>query len=127
MSSIFHILIFKNFFDSIPNSYIESAKLDGCSNVGIFLRIVVPLSKPIISTVTVFVFNFTWNNFIGPFLYLKDINLAPVALRLYTAGSQWTEPEQMLAAFIVMVPSVIVFLFCSRQIMGNNVSVGVKG
>ena len=127
MASIFHILMFKNFFDSIPNSYIESAKLDGCTNVGIFLRIVVPLSKPIISTITVFVFNSTWNNFMGPFLYLKNPDLAPVALRLYTAGTQWTEPEQMLAAFIVMVPSVIVFMLCSKQIMGNNVSVGVKG
>lgn len=127
LANIFHILLFKNFFDGIPTSYIESAKLDGCSNIGIFMRIIVPLSKPIISTMTVFVFNATWNNFMGPFLYLKDINMAPVALRLYTAGTQWTEPEQMLAAFIVMVPSVIVFMVCSKQIMGNNVSVGVKG
>lgn len=127
MANIFHILLFKNFFDGIPTSYIESAKLDGCSNIGIFMRIIVPLSKPIIYTMTVFVFNTTWNNFMGPFLYLKDLELAPVALRLYTAGTQWTEPEQMLAAFIVMVPSIIVFMICSKQIMGNNVSVGVKG
>lgn len=127
MANIFHILLFKNFFDGIPTSYIESAKLDGCSNIGIFIRIIVPLSKPIIYTMTVFVFNTTWNNFMGPFLYLKELELAPVALRLYTAGTQWTEPEQMLAAFIVMVPSIIVFMLCSKQIMGNNVSVGVKG
>lgn len=127
MASIFNILLFKNFFDGIPNEYIEAAKIDGCTNIGIFARIIVPLSKPIISTITVFVFNSTWNNFMGPFLYLKDPDMATVALRLYTAGTQWTEPEQMLAAFVVMIPSVIVFMICSKQIMGNNMNVGVKG
>lgn len=127
MASIFNILLFKNFFDSIPNSYIEAAKIDGCSNIGIFARIVVPLSKPIISTVTVFVFNSTWNNFMGPFLYLKDPTMAPVALRLYNLRADWTEPEQMLASFVVLVPSIIVFMLCSKQIMGNNMNVGVKG
>ncbi len=127
MANIFNILLFKNFFDSIPKSYIESAKLDGCSNIGIFTRIIVPLSKPIISTVTVFVFNNSWNNFMGPFLYLKDPTMAPVALRLYNISTSWTEPEQMLASFIVMIPSVIVFMICSKQILGNDVSVGVKG
>lgn len=127
MASIFNILLFKNFFDSIPNSYIEAAKIDGCSNIGIFARIIAPLSKPIIATITVFVFNSTWNNFMGPFLYLKEPDMAPIALQLYTASSYWTEPEQMLASFVVMIPSVIVFIICSKQIMGNNVSVGVKG
>jgi len=127
MANIFNILLFKNFFDGIPLSYIESAKIDGCTNLGIFAKIMVPLSKPIISTVTVFVFNSTWNNFMGPFLYLKDADMATVALRLYTTSKDWTEPEQMLAAFIVMIPSVIVFAICSKQIMGNNVSVGIKG
>lgn len=127
MASIFNILLFKNFFDDIPVSYIESAKLDGCSNIGIFGRIIVPLSTPIISTITVFVFNGAWNNFIGPFLYLKDVSLQPVALKLYNAKTSFTEPEQMLAAFIVMIPAIIVFAICSRQIMGNNMSVGEKG
>ena len=127
MASIFNILLFKNFFDGIPNSYIESAKLDGCSNIGIFARIIVPLSKPIISTITVFVFNGAWNNFMGPFLYLKDTDMAPVALKLYSMSGGWTEPEQMLGSFVVMIPSIIVFIICSRQIMGNNVNVGVKG
>lgn len=91
------------------------------------MRIIVPLSKPIISTVTVFVFNGTWNNFMGPFLYLKDPNMATVALRLYNTTQGFTEPEQMLAAFVVMIPSLIVFILCSKQIMGNSMNVGVKG
>ena len=127
MASIFNILLFKNFFDGIPKSYIEAAKIDGCSNIGIFAKIIVPLSVPIISTVTVFVFNGTWNNFMGPFLYLKDPNMATVALRLYNTTQGFTEPEQMLAAFVVMIPSVIVFMICSKQILGNNMNVGVKG
>ncbi len=127
MANIFNILLFKNFFDGIPKSYIEAAKIDGCSNIGIFAKIIVPLSVPIISTITVFVFNGTWNNFMGPFLYLKDPNMATVALRLYNTTQGFTEPEQMLAAFVVMIPSVIVFMICSKQILGNNMNVGVKG
>lgn len=124
--NIFNILMFKNFFDSIPNSYIESAKLDGCTNVGIFTRIVVPLSKPIISTITVFAFTGSWNDFMGPFLYLKDGKMATVALKLYNISTSWTEPKQLLAAFIVLIPTLIVFAICSKQIMGNNMNVGVK-
>ena len=124
--NIFNILLFKNYFDSIPNSYIESAKLDGCTNIGIFTKIVMPLSKPIISTITVFVFTGTWNDFMGPFLYLKDGSMATVALKLYNVSRSWTEPKQLLAAFIVLIPTIIVFLFCSKQIMGNSMNVGVK-
>ena len=124
--SIFNILLFKNYFDSIPNSYIESAKLDGCTNIGIFTRIIMPLSKPIISTITVFVFTSAWNDFMGPFLYLKKGSMSTVALKLYNVSQSWTEPNQLLAAFIVLIPTIIVFMFCSKQIMGNNMNVGVK-
>lgn len=127
MSSIMNILLFKNFFDAIPKDYIEAAKLDGCTNLGIFTKIIVPLSVPIIATITVFVFNASWNNFMGPFLYLKDKDMATVALRLYNATTELNEPEQMLASFVVMIPSVIVFIFASKQIMGNGMNVGVKG
>lgn len=127
MCDIFNILLFKNFFDDIPDALIEAAKIDGATNIGIFAKIMVPLSVPIISTVTVFVWNGTWNNFMSPFLYLKQKSLEPVALALYKTTQGWTEPEQLLAAFIVMIPSVIVFALCSKNILGNSTSAGVKG
>ncbi len=123
---IFNILLFKNFFDGIPNSLIEAAKIDGCTDAGIFFRIVAPLSKPIISTISVFVFNGVWNEFKSSYLYLKNSSLHTVALKLYLLKSQWDEPQQLLAAFIVMIPSLIVFIICARQIMGNSTAAAVK-
>lgn len=127
MCDIFNILLFKNFFDDIPDALVEAAKIDGATSIGIFARVIVPLSVPIISTITVFTWNGVWNNFMTPFLYLKDKSLEPIALALYKTTQGWTEPEQLMAAFIVMIPSVIVFALCSKQIMGNSTSAGVKG
>mgnify|MGYP000848019287 FL=1 len=126
LCNAFDIMLFKNFFDNIPDSFIEAAKIDGCSNAGIFSKIVVPLSKPIISTVTIFVFQATWNNFMGPFLYLKAPNLATVALKLYKLAEQYTVPEQMLGAFILMIPTMLIYVICSRQILSNGMSAGIK-
>lgn len=126
MGNIFDILMFKNFFDKIPDSYVEAAKLEGCGNVGIFTRIIVPLSKPIVFTISIFVFNAAWNNFLMPFLLIKNMKYAPIALKLYVSQSVFTEPEQMLSAFIVMLPVLVVFVLFSKRINGNNLSVGVK-
>ena len=126
LCDLFNIMLFKNFFDTIPNSFIEAAKIDGCSNVGIFSKIVVPLSKPIVFTITVFVFQASWNDFMGPFLYLKEPKLHTVALRLYLLTQQYPVPQQMLGAFIAMVPTMIIYFFCSRQILSNGMSAGVK-
>lgn len=126
LCDLFNIMLFKNFFDTIPNSFVEAAKIDGCSNIGIFMRIIVPLSKPIIATITIFVFQAAWNNFLGPFLYLKDPNLNTVAQRLYLITQQYTVPEQMLGAFIAMIPTMIIYFFCSKQILSNSMSAGVK-
>lgn len=126
MGSVFNILLFKNFFDKIPISFVESAKLDGCGNVGVFLRIIIPLSKPIVATISIFVFTGCWNDFLMPYLIIKKQSLMPVAVRLYSLMSQWTQPQQMLAAFIVMIPSLVVYMICSKQILGNSMSAGIK-
>lgn len=124
--NIFHILMFKNFFDGIPNSFIEAAKIDGASNLGIFFKVIVPLSKPIIMTITIFAFTGSWNNFMSPFLYLKDPQLAPVALKLYNTTVGYPEPTILLAAFLITIPVLIVYFVCSNQILANDMSAGVK-
>lgn len=125
LSNCFHIILFKSFFESIPKSYIEASRIDGCSNFGIFTRIIVPLSKPIIITSSIFTFNNTWNNFLMPYLLLKDDSLHTVALRLYTT-TIWPEPDKLLASFIVLIPPLLVFIIFSKQIMNNSLNVGVK-
>lgn len=125
--SIFYILMFKSYFDSIPSSLIEAAKIDGCSNISIFFRIVMPLSKPIMATISIFVFTGCWNDFLGPYLYFRDPKMATVALKLYNLTLNSPDPDKLLASFIVMIPTLIIFLFFSKQIMSNDMSAGVKG
>ena len=126
MCNIFHILLFKTYFDSIPDSYIEAAKLDGCSNINIFLKIVFPLSLPIIATLSIFVFNGVWNEFFSAFLYLKDPKLATIGLKLYQTTLSSSEPRQLLVSFIFTIPTLLVFCLFSKQIMSNGMSAGIK-
>ena len=125
-ANIFYILMFKNFFDGIPVSFIEAAQIDGASNLGIFFRVVMPLSKPIIRTISIFAFTTSWNNFMEPFLYLKDPKLAPIALKLYTITQSYTEPEVLLTAFLTCIPVLIVYFIFSNQILNNDMSAGIK-
>ena len=74
-ANAFNILLFRNFFNSIPMSYLEAARIDGCTDLGIFGKIILPLSKPIIMVVTIFSITGTWGNFMWPYLILGNTNL----------------------------------------------------
>lgn len=126
MCNIFNILLFKTYFDSIPDSFIEAAKLDGCSNISIFLKIVFPLSLPMIATLSIFIFNNVWNEFLGAFLYLKDPKLATISLKLYQTTLASSEPRQLLVAFVFTIPTLLVFSLFSKKIMSNGMSAGIK-
>ncbi|MDD3766409.1 MAG: carbohydrate ABC transporter permease [Eubacteriales bacterium] len=123
----FNILLFKTFFDSIPNSYVESAKIDGCSDVGIFFRIIVPLSLPIIATISVFTFNASWNSFLWPMILLTKPEIQPLAVALYRMLVTYSIPEQMLVGMVAILPPLIVFFLFQKVITENSISVGIKG
>ena len=69
-ANAFYVLIFKSFFDSIPQSLIEAARLDGCTNLGIFFRVMLPLSKPVLMVIAIFTINASWSDFFWPYLVL---------------------------------------------------------
>ncbi len=126
-SNAFHILLFKNFFDNIPITYIESASIDGASMLRIFWNIVFPLSTPILITVAIFVFNAEWNSFFWPLLILKDSELSTVGLAIYNMdGGILGEPIKMLAAFIVVVPPVLIYFLLNGFVKDSSLAVGVK-
>lgn len=66
------ILIFKNFFDTIPQALLEAAKIDGASTIGIFIRVILPLSGPVMATITILTMNSVWQDFFWYFMVLKD-------------------------------------------------------
>lgn len=127
--SAFNIMLFKNYFDSISNSLVEAAKIDGCNNLRIFFKIMLPLSSPILIYTCITQFNHAWSNFFMPMLILADERLQPVPTVIYRMKSGSTTPMNiyMLGLFIACVPSIAVFAIFSKKIMGG-ISVGaVKG
>lgn len=127
-ANCFNILLFKNFFDSISSSLIEAAQIDGCSNLKIFFKIVIPLSMPIIAVVSIFSFNASWNSFLWPYLVLTKENLKTVSIFLFCSqGAGYPADQFMIMLIFSMLPPVIIFCFMQKQIMGG-LSVGaVKG
>ena len=129
-ASAFTILLFRNFFNSIPMSYIEAARMDGCSNIGIFTKIILPLSKPIIMVETIFSITGTWGNFMWPFLILGNTDKEPVSVMLYrlsTGASGLLDNEYMLLLMISIIPVLVIYAIFSKHIMGGLNMSGIKG
>lgn len=127
-ANAFNVLLFKSFFDSISISYIEAARIDGCSDLGIFGRIIIPLSKPIVITVAIFTFNGTWAEFFWPYLVLKDKALFTVPVQIFRMKSAgFMMDEYVIVLLFAMIPSLLVFLFFQKHIMNGVNMGGIKG
>lgn len=122
----FNIMLFKNFFDSVPTSIVEAARIDGQSEIGIFTKIIIPLSKPIIMVVAIFTIVASWGNFMWPYLVLKKESMQPVAVMLFNMQSQLSADKYMVVMMLSIVPPLIIFFCFSKQIMGGMSLGGVK-
>lgn len=127
-SSCFNILMFKSFFDSVPLSYIEAARIDGCSNIGIFFKIMVPLSVPVIMTVTIFIFNNSWGDFLWPYLVLNNKKLYTVSIFLFqNKAGNYSVDVYMVMLTLAILPPTIIYAFLQKYIMGGVNVGGIKG
>lgn len=123
----FTILLFKNFFDGIPYAYNEAAKLDGCSDLGIFIRIMIPLSMPIILVASILCVNNAWSEFMWPFLIVKDTEKFPVAVMVYNMSDNMSIDKYFVVLLLSMIPSIVLFAIFGRKMMGGISLGGVKG
>lgn len=125
--SSYTIILFKNNFDALPTSYVEAARLDGCSNFGVFFRIMVPLSKSIIMFVSINALSTAWNDYFGPLIYLTDNYTLP--LKLYKLRSEPTIKMNTYFMGLIFgcVPTVLIFALFQKQIIGGINIGGVKG
>lgn len=125
----FYIFLLRQFFLTIPRDLSDAAKIDGCREFTIFWRIFLPLSKPALATVAIFSFMGTWNDFLGPLIYLDNPNLYTLALGLRSFqmqfGTRWN--VMMAASIIVMMPTVLLFFFFQRYFIEGITLTGVKG
>lgn len=125
------IFLLRQFFLTIPRDLDDAARLDGCSELGIFARIILPLSAPALATVAVFEFMYTWNDFLLPLIVINSSELYTVSLGLarFLGGQQGETPWHLLMAAAVMVtlPPLLLFFAAQRYIVQGVVSSGLKG
>ncbi len=128
-SSIFYMYILKGFFDSIPDSLYQAARVDGCSNWKYLWRVMVPIAKP--SLVTIILLNAiaSWNSFLWPMLAVVDKELRTLPFGLYAFVSEGgAKTELMMAAStMIVIPMIILFIFARKQIVNGVARGGIKG
>ena len=124
----FGIFMVRQFMVSIPDELIEAARLDGASELTIFRKIVLPLSKPIIAVLIIFTFMWRWNDFVMPLVMLTDQDMYTVQLGLNLLKGQynteWT--DIMSIALLSLVPMLVIFVFFQRQLIQGIAGTGLK-
>lgn len=124
-----YVILFVQFFESLPRSIIEAGRIDGCSQLQTFFHIVLPLSKPICTVIAIFAVNAAWSDFLLPYLVLRGGSLQTVMVRLFVFSTEQTVNADAMMRSVVfsMIPPIILFFIFQKQLTENAVSVGIKG
>lgn len=127
--SAFGVFLMKQFYEGVPTELCEAARIDGLSEYGIWARIMLPLSKPAISTLIIFTFVSTWNDFLGPLIYLTKTELKTIQIGLRMFISQYSAEYGLImaASVIALIPVLIVFLSLQKYFVQGVASAGLKG
>ena len=129
MTSIFYTFILRNFFLSIPDSLYYSARIDGCSNWKYLWKIMVPIAKPAIVTITLLNAIMSWNSFFWPLLVVNSTHnrTLPIGLFAFMTEGGIHYERLMAAATIVVIPMIILFLIARKHIVSGVARGGIKG
>lgn len=127
--SAFGVFLMKQFYEGIPGDLCEAARIDGMSEYKIYLKIMLPLSKPALSTLTIFTFVNTWNDYLGPLIYLRSETKKTIQLGLKMFISQYSSDYGLIMAGSVLslIPVLIVFLCLQKYFVEGVASTGLKG
>lgn len=125
----FNIFLLRQFFRTIPEELADAARLDGCSEFGVYWRVMMPLAKPALITVSIFTFLNAWNDLLGPITYLRSTENFTIAMGLASFRSQtdisWD--LQLAASTAMTIPVIILFFFAQRYFIQGIVMTGLKG
>jgi multiple sugar transport system permease protein len=125
----FFIFLLRQFLMTIPKDLEDAARIDGCGFLRIYWHVMVPLVTPTIAIIAVFTFIATWNNFMGPLIYVNDDRLFPLAIGLFKfnlrAGGD--VGLMMAASFIMTLPIILLFFFVQRYFIQGVTLTGMKG
>jgi multiple sugar transport system permease protein len=131
----YFIFLLRQFFMGIPEELSDAARIDGSNDFGILWRIILPLSKPAIAVVMLFSFLGSWNNYLGPLIYINTEAMQPLALAIYRmrtlALSMGTTamayPHLMAVSTLVALPIILIFIFAQRTFIEGISTTGLKG
>jgi raffinose/stachyose/melibiose transport system permease protein len=124
----FGVFLMQSFFEDMPKELTEAGRVDGCSELRIFWSIMLPLARPALSTLVVFQFMRTWNEFLMPLLYLQDEALRPIPLGLMFFQGAYTRDIGLIAAGVSLatLPVILVYLLFQRQFVRGLTAGAVK-
>lgn len=126
---VYFVFLLRQAFVAVPEALSEAARIDGCGHFTIYRRIIVPLCMPQISTMLLFSFVWSWNDYMGPYLYISDINkqMISVGIKLFASGQAQDYGAQMAGATLVLVPVIVAFFLCQKYFVEGITSGAVKG
>ena len=121
--------LLRQFFLTIPRELEDASKIDGCGYFRIYWQIILPLSKPALATLGIFVFMFSWNNFLWPLLIINSLSMKTLPLGISYLLGQYTVYWNLLMAgsTIALLPILVVFFFAQRYFIEGITLTGLKG
>lgn len=122
------IFMFRQFFLSVPDDLLESARIDGASEGRIFFRLMLPIAKPIMITLAIFSFQWRWNDYIWPLIVISSPEnyTLQIALRNIVGADSINWPLLLSASVISILPMVVLFFIFQRYIMDSQATSGLK-
>lgn len=123
----FAVLLFKNAFDGLSQSYVEAAKMDGCTNFGVFFKIMLPLATPVIIYQSINVLSGAWSEFFTPLLVLEQKSVVPLDIYRLQSNGNIKMNTYFMALVFASIPPFIIFAVFQKRIMGGINIGGVKG
>ncbi|MET8161342.1 carbohydrate ABC transporter permease [Sphaerisporangium sp. NPDC005289] len=125
----FGVFLMRQYYASIPDELCEAARIDGLSEYGIYRRVMLPLSKPALASLALLTFVTTWNDYMGPFIYLTSNELWTVQLGLRSFVGQYESEYAMImtGAVLSVLPILVLFLFGQRYFIRGIATSGLKG
>jgi multiple sugar transport system permease protein len=132
--SAFSIFLLRQFLKGVPRDLEDAARLDGCGFLRIYWHIMLPLVRPTLAVIAIFTFLATWNDFMGPLIYLSDQRLYPLSFGLYAFQIQSLQPGTsagigmlMAGSLLMMLPVIAIFFFAQRYFLQGVTLTGMKG
>lgn len=131
-ANAYYLIMFKNYFESLPQALFEAAEMDRCGKFKAFFKVVIPMSRPIIGVVAIFTMTAAWSDFLLPYLVLNDDSMMTVMVKIYNLQStmgtvQGFGPDKLLMILTISIlPQIVIFALFQKQITGSSAVGAVK-